>query len=41
MVLSGDVKGPGMFVPEQLPADRFVKRLPSKQLQMKQETTAL
>ncbi len=41
MVLSGDVKGPGMFVPEQLPADRFVKRLPSKQLQMKQEMTAL
>jgi saccharopine dehydrogenase-like NADP-dependent oxidoreductase len=41
MVLSGDVKGSGMFVPEQLPAEKFVKRLPSKHLEVKQETTPL
>ncbi len=41
MVISGDVKGPGMFVPEQLPAEKFVKRLPAKALEVKQETTRL
>lgn len=41
MVLSGEVKGPGMFVPEQLPAEKFVQRLPPKHLEVKQEITEL
>jgi len=41
MVLSGEVKGPGMFVPEQLPAEKFIKRLPAKALEVKQKTTVL
>jgi len=41
MVLSGDIKGPGMFVPEQIPPEKFVSMLPSKNLEVKQESKTL
>lgn len=40
LLLGGELKEPGLFVPEELPAKKFVERLPGKHLEMKQEITA-
>ena len=37
MVIDGDVKEKGLIVPEQLPAEKFISRLPSKGLEVKEE----
>jgi saccharopine dehydrogenase-like NADP-dependent oxidoreductase len=41
LLLEGEVKGKGLFVPEQLPAKKFIDRLPGKGLEVKQEIKAL
>ena len=41
MVIDGEVKERGLLVPEQLPAEKFIARLPSKGLEVKQEISDL
>lgn len=41
LLISGDVKGKGLIVPEMLPVEKFVKKLPEKALEVKQEITQL
>lgn len=41
MLIEGEVEGKGLHVPEQLPAEKFVARLPEKGLEVKQEITPL
>jgi saccharopine dehydrogenase-like NADP-dependent oxidoreductase len=41
LLINGDVKGPGIFVPEQLPVEKIISRLPSKGLEVKEETKTL
>lgn len=41
MLLEREVEGKGLLVPEQLPAQRFISRLPPKGLEVKQEITPL
>ena len=41
LLINGDVKGPGMFVPEQLPVEKIISRLPSKGLEVKEEIRTL
>jgi saccharopine dehydrogenase-like NADP-dependent oxidoreductase len=37
MLIAGEVREKGLVVPEQLPPDKFIARLPSKGLVVKQE----
>jgi len=39
MLLEGKVKEPGLHVPEQLPAEEFISRLPAKEIFVKEQTT--
>ena len=41
MVISGTVREKGLLVPEQLPAEEFISRLPGKGLEVKEEVTQL
>ncbi|HEX7393274.1 MAG TPA: saccharopine dehydrogenase C-terminal domain-containing protein [Thermoplasmata archaeon] len=41
MILDGSVKEPGFYVPEQLPAEEFVRRLPTVHLEAKEEVKDL
>jgi saccharopine dehydrogenase (NAD+, L-lysine-forming) len=41
LLLAGEVKGKGLFVPEQLPVQSFVDHLPAKGLDVKQEIVQL
>jgi saccharopine dehydrogenase (NAD+, L-lysine-forming) len=41
LFLEGEVKKKGFVVPEQMPADKFIARLPRKGLEVKQEIKAL
>jgi saccharopine dehydrogenase (NAD+, L-lysine-forming) len=41
MILDGSVKEPGFYVPEQLPAEEFVKRLPTVHVEAKEEVKDL
>ena len=37
MIIEGEVKGPGLFAPEMLPAEKYVARLPAKKLEVKEQ----
>jgi len=39
MLIDGEVKEKGLHVPEQLPAERFIARLPAKEIFVKEEMT--
>jgi len=41
LMLKGDFDKKGLFVPEQLPADKFVEMLPSKEIEVKEEVSTL
>ena len=41
ILLSGHIKGPGLFVPEQLPVDKILEKLPSMGMEIKEEVKAL
>jgi saccharopine dehydrogenase (NAD+, L-lysine-forming) len=41
MLIAGEVREKGLVVPEQLPPDKFIARLPSKGLVVKQETVRM
>lgn len=40
MLIEGEVKDKGLHVPEQLPAEKFIARLPAKEIFVKEEITA-
>jgi saccharopine dehydrogenase-like NADP-dependent oxidoreductase len=41
MVIDGEVKDRGLIVPEQLPSEKFIARLPAKGLKVEQELVDL
>ena len=41
MLLSGEITEKGVLVPEQLPAEKYVSRLPAKHLEVKEEITPI
>ncbi|MCJ7464198.1 MAG: hypothetical protein MUO81_05590, partial [Thermoplasmata archaeon] len=41
MIISGELKNKGLLVPEQLPAKKFIERLPPKKLEAKSKITPL
>ncbi|MDH3364475.1 MAG: saccharopine dehydrogenase NADP-binding domain-containing protein [Thermoplasmata archaeon] len=41
MMLSGEISDKGVLVPEQLPVEKYVSRLPAKHLDVREEITAL
>jgi saccharopine dehydrogenase-like NADP-dependent oxidoreductase len=41
MILSGELKGKGLLVPEQLPASKFIERLPAKKIHVKSKIVPL
>ncbi|MFY9605819.1 MAG: saccharopine dehydrogenase C-terminal domain-containing protein [Thermoplasmata archaeon] len=41
MMISGELKNKGLLVPEQLPAKKFIERLPSKRLEAKSKIISL
>jgi saccharopine dehydrogenase-like NADP-dependent oxidoreductase len=41
MLMDGAITGKGVLVPEQLPAENYVSRLPAKHLEVKEEIVEL
>lgn len=41
MIISGELEGKGLIVPEQLPAKKYIERLPQKKIEVKSEIISL